>query len=164
MSMAALEVMHDSVMGRGGRKLDDDGRMLQGIIVRHLVMPTHADDSCEVLNRVWNLCHNDVDVSIMNQYTPNERMRAAGGPLSGTLSDEEYELVLCHADDLGFENLWWQEGGTVSESFVPAFDATGVEGPALKPRSPRGAAADSSAASNTDAPTITSIPDTPTEE
>ena len=156
--MAALEVMHDSVMSRGGRKLDDDGRMLQGIIVRHLVMPTHADDSCEVLNRVWNLCHNDVDVSIMNQYTPNERMRAAGGPLSGTLSDEEYELVLCHADDLGFENMWWQEGGTVSESFVPAFDATGVEGPALKLRSARSNATDVSAR------TITSTPDTQTEE
>ena len=155
MSMAALEVMHDSVMSRGGRKLDDDGRMMQGIIVRHLVMPTHADDSCEVLNRVWNLCHNDVDVSIMNQYTPNERMRAAGGPLSGTLSDEEYELVLCHADDLGFENLWWQEGGTVSESFVPAFDATGVEGPALKLRTAHGDAANDA---------TTSIPDTQTEE
>ncbi len=41
MSMAALEVAHDSVMNRGGRKADD-GRMLQGVIVRHLVMPTHA--------------------------------------------------------------------------------------------------------------------------
>lgn len=39
--------------------------------------------------------------------------------------------MLCHADDLGFERIWWQEGGTVSESFVPAFDATGVEGPEL---------------------------------
>lgn len=164
MSMAALEVMHDSVMSRGGRKLDDDGRMLQGIIVRHLVMPTHADDSCEVLNRVWNLCHNDVDVSIMNQYTPNERMRAAGGPLSGTLSDEEYELVLCHADDLGFENLWWQEGGTVSESFVPAFDATGVEGPALKLRTARGNATDACAAGHAANDATTSIPDTQTEE
>ena len=121
-----------------------------------------------MLNCVWNLCHNDVDVSIMNQYTPNERMRAAGGPLSGTLSDEEYELVLCHADDLGFENLWWQEGGTVSESFVPAFDATGVEGPALKLRSARSnaadARADSRAAGHIDAPSATSIPDTQSEE
>lgn len=130
-ALASLEVMHNSIMSRGGRKMADDGRMLQGVIVRHLVMPTHADDSCEVLNQVWNLCHNDVDVSIMNQYTPNERMRKGGGPLSKTLSDEEYELVLCHADDLGFDHIWWQEGGTVSESFVPAFDATGVEGPTL---------------------------------
>ena len=65
----------------------------------------------------------------MNQYTPNERCRKAGGNLARALSNVEYEMVLDHADDLGFENLWWQQGGTVSESFVPGFDATGVEGP-----------------------------------
>ena len=27
---------------------------------------------------------------------------------------------------LGFENLWWQQGGTVGESFIPAFDGSGV--------------------------------------
>ena len=40
-------------------------------------------------------------------------------------------LFRSHADALGFERMWWQQGGTVSESFVPAFDATGVEGPVL---------------------------------
>ncbi len=35
------------------------------------------------------------------------------------MTDEEYEAVLDHADDLGFERMWWQQGGTVSESFVP---------------------------------------------
>ena len=67
----------------------------------------------------------------MNQYTPNETCRAAGGDLARAVTEEEYEIVLCHADDLGFERIWWQEGGTVSESFVPSFDATGVEGPDL---------------------------------
>lgn len=67
----------------------------------------------------------------MNQYTPNDTCRKACGDLARAVTDEEYEIVLCHADDLGFENIWWQEGGTVSESFVPAFDATGVEGPEL---------------------------------
>ena len=28
--------------------------------------------------------------------------------------------------------MWWQQGGTVSESFVPAFDMTGVDGPELE--------------------------------
>ena len=67
----------------------------------------------------------------MNQYTPNEGCRLAGGDLARAVTDEEYEAVLDHADELGFERMWWQQGGTVSESFVPAFDATGVEGPEL---------------------------------
>ena len=127
----ALLAMVQGVRARGGREVSEDGAMRRGIIVRHLVLPSHADDSCAVLDRVWELAGNDVDLSIMNQYTPNEACRRAGGPLSGAVLDEEYEIVLCHADDLGFERIWWQEGGTVSESFVPAFDATGVVGPEL---------------------------------
>ena len=128
---AGLAEMLASVRAAGGAAMGEDGRMLRGIIVRHLVLPGYADDSCAVLDRVWELAGNDVDLSVMNQYTPNDVCRARGGDLARAVSDEEYEIVLCHADDLGFERMWWQEGGTVSESFVPAFDATGVEGPEL---------------------------------
>ena len=130
---AALAAMVRSVRAAGGRSLAGDGSMRRGIIVRHLVLPGHADDSCAVLDRVWEIAGNDVDLSVMNQYTPNEACRRAGGDLSHGISEEEYEIVLCHADDLGFERIWWQEGGTVTESFVPAFDATGVNGPELGP-------------------------------
>ena len=84
-----------------------------------------------MLDRVWELCGNEVDLSVMNQYTPNGDCRSEGGALARGVTDDEYESVLDHADDLGFERLWWQQGGTVSESFVPAFDATGVRGPEL---------------------------------
>ena len=125
----SLAAMMEAVRAAGGRAMDENGIMQRGVIVRHLVLPGHADDSCAVLDRVWQICGNDADLSVMNQYTPNERCRRDGGELSRAVTDEEYEIVLCHADDLGFENIWWQEGGTVSESFVPAFDATGVLAP-----------------------------------
>lgn len=128
---AALAEMLRQLRARGGRRQDANGRMLQGIIVRQLVLPEHADDACAVLDRIWKLCGNEVDLSVMNQYTPNANCIQAGGALSHALSNEEYEQVLDHADDLGFERLWWQEGGTVSDSFIPAFDTTGVDGPEL---------------------------------
>ena len=131
----ALDLMVKSVKERGGRLIAHSGAMRRGVIVRHLVLPGEVADSCAVLDRVWKLCGNAVDLSIMNQYTPNERCRMQGGPLARALSDEEYEIVLCHADDLGFERLWWQQGGTVSESYVPEFDATGVRGPELADQS-----------------------------
>ena len=127
----ALRAMIASLRRAGGRAEGPDGAMRRGIIVRHLVLPGHVDDSLSVLGRVWELCGNEVDLSVMNQYTPNERCRKAGGPLSGPLDPDDYELVLDYADALGFERMWWQQGGTVSESFVPAFDATGVRGPEL---------------------------------
>ncbi len=127
----ALAEMCASLIRKGARKLGDDGRMLQGVIVRHLVLPGHVDDSLNVLDLVWDIAGDYADLSVMNQYTPNAACRERGGELARALTEDEYELVLDHADDLGFENLWWQQGGTVSESFVPSFDATGVDGPEL---------------------------------
>lgn len=127
----ALAHMLESVRQAGGALVDDDGALKRGIIVRHLVLPGQVDDSFEVIDRIWELCGNEVDLSVMNQYTPNEACRKAGGPLAGPLDNDDYELVLDYADARGFERMWWQQGGTVSESFVPAFDATGVTGPEL---------------------------------
>lgn len=121
----ALSRMCAAVAARGGELVDADGMMRRGVIVRHLVLPGHADDSCRVLDRIWDVA-GDVPISVMNQYTPNERMRASGGELSRAVTEDEYELVLDHADDVGFTQMFWQEGGAVDESFTPAFDTTGV--------------------------------------
>lgn len=121
----ALSRMCAVVAARGGELVDADGMMQRGVIVRHLVLPGHADDSCRVLDRIWNVA-GDVPISVMNQYTPNERMRASGGELSRAVTEDEYEFVLDHADDVGFTRMFWQEGGAVDESFTPAFDTTGV--------------------------------------
>lgn len=121
----ALSRMCAAVAARGGELVDADGMMRRGVIVRHLVLPGHADDSCRVLYRIWDVA-GDVPISVMNQYTPNERMRASGGELSRAVTEDEYEFVLDHADDVGFTQMFWQEGGAVDESFTPAFDTTGV--------------------------------------
>ena len=121
----ALAAMVEGVAAQGGVSYDEDGIMRRGIIVRHLVLPGHADDSRRVLDLIWDTVGN-VPISVMNQYTPNAAMRAAGGELSRAVTTEEYERVLDHADDLGFTQMFWQEGGAVDESFTPAFDTTGV--------------------------------------
>ncbi len=122
----ALEAMAKQVADRGGELWDADGALMKrGIIVRHLVLPGHADDSCAVLDLIWKTV-GDVPISVMNQYTPNERVRAAGGELARAVTEDEYELVLDHADELGFTTMFWQEGGAVDESFTPPFDTTGV--------------------------------------
>ena len=122
---AALAEMVRQVRATGGVATCADGTWTRGIIVRHLVLPGRADDSCRVLDRIWEIA-GDVPISVMNQYTPNAAMRAAGGELARAVTDDEYERVLDHADDLGFTQMFWQEGGAVDESFTPPFDTTGV--------------------------------------
>ena len=122
---AALAEMAARIERRGGIARRVDGTWTRGIIVRHLVLPGHADDSCRVLDAIWETA-GDIPISVMNQYTPNAAMRAAGGELARAVTEEEYERVLDHADDLGFTRMYWQEGGAVDESFTPPFDTTGV--------------------------------------
>ena len=124
-AQSALIEMARQLERHGGGAARADGTWTRGIIVRHLVLPGHAEDSCRVLDLIWDAV-GDVPISVMNQYTPNAAMRAVGGELARAVTREEYERVLDHADDLGFTQMFWQEGGAVDESFTPPFDTTGV--------------------------------------
>ena len=124
-AQSALIEMARQLERHGGGAARADGTWTRGIIVRHLVLPGHTEDSCRVLDLIWDAV-GDVPISVMNHYTPNAAMRAAGGELARAVTREEYERVLDHADDLGFTQMFWQEGGAVDESFTPPFDTTGV--------------------------------------
>ncbi len=128
-ALEAIECMVDQVKERGGRLVDEDGIMRRGVIVRHLVLPGHLDDTFRALQALWAHFGNDIDISIMNQYTPVASAQTLGRhtELLSTLPDDDYEVALDFSDMLGFENLWWQHGGTVGESFIPAFDGSGVD-------------------------------------
>ena len=104
---------------------DDDGMMKKGIIVRHLVLPGHTDDSKKVLRWLWKNFGDKIWISIMNQYTPlcsDEKFPE----LSRKVTDEEYDEVVDFAVSLGIENAFVQDGEAVSESFIPPFDLEGV--------------------------------------
>ena len=128
-ALEAIECMVDQVKEKGGRLVDGDGIMRRGVIVRHLVLPGHLDDTFRALQALWTRFGNDIDISIMNQYTPVASAQTLGRhtELLSTLPDDDYEAALDFSDMLGFENLWWQQGGTVGESFIPAFDGSGVD-------------------------------------
>lgn len=104
---------------------DQNGIMRRGVIVRHLMLPGHLDDTKNVLRFLYENYGDSIWISIMNQYTP-----MCSDPrfpeLSRTVSDEEYNEAIDFACELGIENAFVQEGGTVGESFIPPFDLSGV--------------------------------------
>lgn len=121
-ALAALDEMVDQI---GSWEEDDSGMLQRGVLVRHLVLPGYIDESLKVLKLLHEHFGNSIRLSIMNQYTPlsDDLMRYG---LTGRVSTEEYERVLDFADSLGIEDYYWQEGGAAEESFIPAFDGTGV--------------------------------------
>lgn len=121
--MAAIEEMTRQTMRQN--VFDADGMMRRGIIVRHLVLPGETDNSKAVIEYLYNTYGNDIYMSIMNQYTPLPQVKAYP-ELDRCVTDAEYDEVLDYAVALGVENAFIQEGGAVSESFIPSFDGEGI--------------------------------------
>jgi putative pyruvate formate lyase activating enzyme len=97
--------------------------MTRGVIIRHLVLPGHVEDSKKVLSYLHHEYGDSIYISIMSQYTP---MPGMTGELARSLTEGEYAAVVEHALSLGIRNAFLQEGSSVGESFIPAFDGEGV--------------------------------------
>lgn len=99
--------------------------MKKGVIVRHLLLPDCAEDSRYLLRYLYKTYGDNIYISIMNQYTPLPQVSSIPS-LNRRITDEEYDALIDYAISLGIENAFIQEGGTSSESFIPAFDCEGV--------------------------------------
>lgn len=106
-------------------EFSEDGMIQKGMIVRHLVLPNHTDDSKRIIEYLYRRYEDDIFISIMNQYTPLEQVQEIPA-LNRKITEEEYDEVVDFAIALGVENGFIQEGETQSESFIPKFDYEGV--------------------------------------
>ena len=105
---------------------DKDGLMKKGVIVRHLVLPSHRTDSMEILKYLKSHYGTDKFVlSLMSQYTPNDNL-SAFPELNRRITSFEYYSVTNFAYDLGFTNAYIQEKSSAEKEYTPPFDLTGV--------------------------------------
>ena len=91
-----------------------------GIIIRHLVLPGHTDNSLKVLNFIAEELSPRLHISLMSQYYPTPRV-SCHPRLNTTVSIEEYSLIVAELDRLGMDNGWIQELSS-SSHYRPDFD------------------------------------------
>ena len=92
---------------------------LRGVLVRHLVLPGHVENSLKVLKLLHQEFGSRIPLSVMSQFQP-ARGRAAKKPFHRTLRSREYDQVLVLAEELGFERVYTQEL-TEETAFLPNF-------------------------------------------
>ena len=96
----------------------EGGKVVKGVIIRHLILPGCVDNSLKVLDWIGdNFAPGEVLVSLMRQYTPVGNLPA---PLDRKITDEEYDAVLSwmYLNDLeGFT----QEADAADTQFIPDF-------------------------------------------
>ena len=102
-------------------RMTEEGKMLSGCIVRHLVMPLCTGDSKTLLKWFARELPKDTHLSLMSQYTPFGKID--GMPeLSRSITPREYNAVVNEAMSLGIENLFLQERDSSGKTYIPQWD------------------------------------------
>jgi len=118
----ALKALREMVACKGFLEpWDVTGRRtaVRGVLVRHLVLPGHVENSLKVLRTLHHEFGPGLPLSIMSQFRPvsgcfrKKKLRRA-------LDPEEYYQVLRLVEKLGFEKVYTQEFGKEAD-FFPDF-------------------------------------------
>ncbi len=127
----ALAAISEMIRQVGKPRYDetDSARLLSGVIMRHLILPSHRQDSINVLKLVESeIGAKNVILSLMGQYTPDfylEYEKECGNcdklkALRRRLTSFEYDSVLAAAEKLGFDGFM-QDISSADSKYTPEF-------------------------------------------
>lgn len=121
----AEEAVKEMVNQAGAPEYDEKGIIQKGVIIRHLILPGHTNESIKVLEFIKE-SYPGIPVSLMCQYTPCGR--ADEFPeINRKITRREYEKVTSAMFDLGFEDGFLQEMKSAERKYIPDFDLTGIK-------------------------------------
>lgn len=121
-SLAVKEMINQA----GQLKYNSDGGLVNGTIIRHLVLPGGRHDSMKIMDWIAeNTASDSRLVSIMSQYTPFDFVPSEYPELKRRVTKMEYNSVVRYAEKLGI-NGFTQEKNSAHSDYVPKFDLTGL--------------------------------------
>ncbi len=117
----ASDALSEMLRQVGPPRFGEDGRLLSGVMVRHLVLPACRQDSISLLQALAERFGSDAFLlSLMSQYTPAFASKDAPPSLHRRLTTFEYTSVLEEARRLGFSG-YLQEPSSASSAYTPDF-------------------------------------------
>lgn len=121
----AAAAIGEMLRQRGAPRFDNDGMIQSGVIVRHLVLPSHRGESIAVVERLAELAPpKEMRLSLMSQYTPDFVDRERFPALARRITSFEYQSVLDRAVALGFDG-YFQSRSSATPAFTPDFEGNG---------------------------------------
>lgn len=120
-----LPLLHEMFNQVGKPVFSEDGKLLKGMVIRHLMLPGLLFDSKKVIDTIYKTFGDDVFISIMNQYTPMHKA-CEYKEINKPLNPKHYDSLIEYAAFLGVKNAFIQESGTNTTSYVPSFEFQGV--------------------------------------
>jgi putative pyruvate formate lyase activating enzyme len=118
---AAARALREMYRQKGSTlHLREDGTAESGLIIRHLVLPGHVENSLSVLRFIAEELSPRIHVSLMSQYYPTAWV--ADHPVLGKhLARSVYLRAVQEMEELGLDRGWIQEFES-SDHYRPDFD------------------------------------------
>ena len=105
----------------GKNEYDENGMIQKGIIIRHLILPNHTENTKQVLKWVKENMPKDITVSVMAQYFPTYKAKNIKD-LNRGITKNEYKKIENFLYNLDIENGYIQERGNQEEIYVPNWE------------------------------------------
>jgi len=102
----------------------ENGRLKQGVLIRHLMLPGELENTRRVID--WVAEHfrsGDVLFSLMSQYTPQS---GAEGKLARRVTKAEYRAAVQYMENCGVADGFTQEHTSARAEYTPVFDLSGI--------------------------------------
>lgn len=100
---------------------DENGIIQKGLIIRHLVLPNHLQNTKQVLKWIKKNVPSEVYISIMAQYFPEYKAQERTD-INRKLTVEEYEEIEHYISKIDLKNGYMQDLEEDEKKYVPKWN------------------------------------------
>lgn len=116
---AASAAIREMCRITGPNRFSEDGILLRGVLIRHLILPGLTGESMKLLTWVKDNLPFGTPVSLMRQYIPAAGVSVPG--LMRKVTEKEYRRVRDHMLALDLPGFF-QEKDSAEEEYIPVFN------------------------------------------
>ena len=106
-------------------QFNENGIMTKGLIIRHLILPNHVQNSKNILKWIKDNLPSKTYVSVMAQYFPTYKAKD-NMEINRKINKKEYEQIENYLYTLDLTEGYMQDLGEHEEEYVPNFNLDNV--------------------------------------
>ncbi len=114
----ATKAIKEMIRQVGVPKFNKKGLIQNGVLIRHLVLPNHIENSKKVLKWIKENTPKEIYISVMAQYFPTYKAKK-DKKLNRKLTKKEWEEIENYIEELEIQNGYLQELGEHEDEYVP---------------------------------------------
>jgi len=116
----ATESIKEMYKQVGKPVINENGLIKKGLIIRHLLLPNHIENSKKVLEWIKNSFGEEILVSVMAQYFPTNKAKYESD-INRKLTQDEYDEIESYVFKLNLDGFM-QDLEENEEQYVPDFE------------------------------------------